>query len=142
MISKIAIALGAGFASALLFFIPLKGTTAAMILALLGPLPMMIAGLGYGAGVGFGAVAAGTVAIGLAIDPLLGLFFAASLGVPAFWLSHLAGRRRILVDPERGDTFSAPLYSSGQLLAWMATLAAASAMLAATQTGKRVRAGR
>ena len=131
MFFKAAIAIGAGLASALLFFIPVKGTTAAMALALLGPLPVMIAGLGFGPRVGLSAAAAGTLAIALALDPLLGLFFAASLGLPAFWLAHLAARTSDFVVPETGETLAAPAFSSGKLLAWIATLAAASAMLPA-----------
>src|SRR6478672_10182943 len=104
MFFKVAIAIGAGLASALLFFIPVKGTTAAMALALLGPLPIMIAGLGFGARVGFAAAAAGTLAISLALDPLLGAFFAASLGLPAFWLAALAGRTTQAVVTDTGET--------------------------------------
>src|SRR5438128_1491031 len=66
MLFKAAIAIGAGLASALLFFIPVKGTTVAMALALLGPLPIMIAGLGFGALIGLAAAAAGAFAISLA----------------------------------------------------------------------------
>jgi hypothetical protein len=131
MFFKAAIAIGAGLASALLFFIPVKGTTAAMALALLGPLPIMIAGLGFGAGVGLSAAAAGTIAISLALDPLLGIFFAASLGLPAFWLASLAARTVAVAHPETGAPVAIPVYSSGKLLAWTATLAAASAMLPA-----------
>jgi hypothetical protein len=131
MFFKVAIAIGAGLASALLFFIPVKGTTAAMVLALLGPLPIMIAGLGFGARVGFAAAAAGVIAISLALDPLLGAFFAASLGLPAFWLARLAAQTVEVADPQSGQPLTIPAYSTGKLLAWIATLSAASAMLPA-----------
>ncbi len=128
MLFRVSIAIGAGLASALLFFIPVKGTTIAMALALLGPLPVMIAGLGFGPRIGFAATAAGTLAISLAIAPLLGAFFAASLGLPAFWLARLAAQT---IEPTDLDTPAPSAYSSGKLLAWIAILSAASAMLPA-----------
>jgi len=130
MLFKASIAIGAGLASALLFFIPVKGTTIAMALALLGPLPVMIVGLGFGARIGFAATAAGTLAISLAIDPLLGTFFAASLGLPAFWLARLAAQQSA-TGADGAPSPVRPAYSSGKLLAWIATLSAASAMLPA-----------
>ena len=73
MLFKLAIAIGAGLASALLFFIPVKGTTIAMVLALVGPLPIMIAALGFGTAVGFAAGCVGTIAISIALHPLISL---------------------------------------------------------------------
>ena len=129
MFFKIAIAIGAGLASALLFFIPLKGTAFAMALAFLGPLPVMIAGLGFGPRVGFAAAAVGTLAIAATMDPLLGLFFAASLGLPAFWLAHIAGRVEEIEIPDTGETALVPALSPGKMLAWIATISAATAMM-------------
>ncbi len=129
MFFKVAIAIGAGLASALLFFIPVKGTTIAMLLAFAGPLPIMLAGLGFGAGVGFGAAAIGTLAISAALHPLLGLFFAISLGLPSFWLARLAARSEEVTDPQTGEIGHVPALSSGHLLAWVATIAAATALL-------------
>jgi hypothetical protein len=131
MLFKVSIAIGAGLASALLFFIPVKGTTIAMALALLGPLPVMIAGLGFGPRIGFAATAAGTIAISIAIDPLLGAFFAASLGLPAFWLARLAAQTIDVTDAGTPSGPATSAYSTGKLLAWIATLSAASAMLPA-----------
>jgi hypothetical protein len=102
-----------------------------MALALLGPLPIMIAGLGFGARVGFAAAAAGALAISLALDPLLGAFFAASLGLPAFWLARLAAQTVEVADPASPQALAIPAYSTGKLLAWIATVSAASAMLPA-----------
>lgn len=129
MFLKAAIALGAGLASALLFFIPVKGTTLAMALAFLGPLPIMIAGLGFGPLVGFAAAAIGTLAISLTLHALLGLFFFVSLGLPAFWLARLAARVEGVPHPDTGAEVSVPALSTGKLLAWIATISAATALL-------------
>ena len=129
MLFKIAIAIGAGLASALLFFIPVKGTTFAMVLALVGPLPIMIAALGFGTAVGFAAACIGTIAIAISLHPLISLFFALSLGIPAFWLAHVAARRHLVTLPDGSDTIEVPAYSSGQILTWIAVLAALTALV-------------
>lgn len=126
MLFNAAIAIGAGLASALLFYIPVKGTMAAMVLAFAGPLPIMIAGLGFGARIGFAAACVGTLAIALALHPLLALLFAASLGLPAFWLARLAARTQPL--PDHRDV-AVPAYGNGQMLAWIATIAALTALI-------------
>lgn len=129
MLFKLAIAIGAGLASALLFFIPAKGTTAAMLLAFVGPLPIMIAGLGFGARIGISAAIVGTLAIALALHPLLSLFFAASLGLPAFWLARIAARTQIVTVAGSEDLVEVPAYTTGQILAWIATISALTAIV-------------
>lgn len=129
MFQRIAIAVGAGLASALLFVVPAMGTPAAMALAFVGSLPIMIAGLGFGPTVGLSAAFAGTFIIALALHPLLALFFGATLGLPAFWLARLAvqSRRLMLAD----GSFSATqreFYPQGKLLAWMAALSGITAL--------------
>jgi hypothetical protein len=90
MLNRIGLALGAGLATALLFSVTAKGTTLAMGLAYLAPLPIMIAALGWGidAGVIACVVAAGVVA--LVVDPTSGLIFCLTVALPAASLATLA----------------------------------------------------
>ncbi|MDB5593203.1 MAG: conserved rane protein of unknown function [Hyphomicrobiales bacterium] len=128
MFQRIAIAIGAGLASALLFVVPAKGTPVAFALAFLGSLPIMIAGLGFGPVVGLSAAFAGTLVIGLALHPLLALFFAGTLGLPAFWLSRLASQARTIPAEGAADAVKLDWFPLGRLLAWIATISAATAL--------------
>ncbi len=129
MFFKAAIALGAGLASALLFFIPVKGTTAAMMLAFFGPLPIMIAGLGFGTISSVAATLAGAAALAVGLTPAFALFFVLTLGLPAALLSHLAARLRVVTLAESAETISIPAYSKGQMLAWVTVLSAMIALV-------------
>lgn len=87
LINRFGLPVGAGLASALLFLVTVKGTVVAMALAYLAPLPIMIATLGWGllSGAAAAAIAGGCVAI--AVDPLSGLLFAATVGLPNWALA-------------------------------------------------------
>ncbi|MDT2021507.1 hypothetical protein [Methylocella sp. CPCC 101449] len=126
MISRIAIAIGAGFAAALLFYIPVKGTALAMILAIFAALPIMIAGLSFSPAVAFGAAIAGSAALMLALDEIFAATFALTSALPAWWLTRLAWLAR---PAATGETGAGPdglvWYPLGQLLAWITALAAA-----------------
>ncbi len=129
MLFKAAIALGAGLASALLFFIPMKGTTAAMMLAFVGPLPIMIAGLGFGSVTSIAAIASGAAVLAVALTPALALFFVLTLSMPAALLAYLAARRCDVILEGSEETISIPLYSKGQMLGWVAVLSAMIALV-------------
>ena len=90
MLNRIAVALGAGIASALLFCVTVKGTTLAMALAYLAPLPIMISALGWGIEAdALASVVAGAVVAGV-IDPGSGLLFWLTVALPSALLSGLA----------------------------------------------------
>lgn len=105
----VAIAVGAGLASALLFSLAGQGTWIGRLLACLAPLPIMISMLGFGRAIGIGALAAAIVAV-VVLDPVFGnsiagistlgaalgagLGFAFMLGLPALWLAYLASMSR------------------------------------------------
>ena len=137
MLFKAAIALGAGLASALLFFIPVKGTTIAMLLAFVGPLPIMIAGLGFGTITSVAATLSGAAALAVALTPAFALFFILTLGLPAALLAHLAAARRNVAVGESDETISIPAYSKGQMLAWVATLSCLIALVPLTVMAMR-----
>lgn len=104
MISRIAIAIGAGLAAALLFYIPVKGSALAMILAIFAALPIMIAGLAFSPSVAFGAAFAGTAALLLALDEIFAATFALTAAFPAWWLTRLAWLARPAANGESGAT--------------------------------------
>jgi hypothetical protein len=86
----LAIAFGAGLASALLFATLASGSPLALILFYFAALPVLIAGLGWGHYAGAFAAAIGALALSLGLRPQLGLFFFLSVGLPAWILAFLA----------------------------------------------------
>ena len=103
-------AVGGGAASALLSIVTMQKTSLALALGCLAPLPIMLAGLSFGASVGLVAAVVGSLVIGgfelaqngaaahaeqagiVAVDVLV---YAVSLAVPAWWLARLASSIRM-----------------------------------------------
>lgn len=137
MFQQIIIAIGAGLASALLFFIPMKGTAYAMI-ALFSALPLMIAGLSFNPVLALLGAGAGSLALffGLTlvadVDALPALlfcgFFAATSALPAWHLTRLAWLGRPPFPGEAPASDGLVWYPIGHLVAWMAGMAAAAAI--------------
>ena len=125
MVQRILVMLGAGLAAAVLFVIPVKGTLLAMAIAFFAPLPIMIAALGFGHATGLGAGLFGALLIALFLHPLYALTFAATLALPSWWLSWLALQSRPALDSAAKPAIFYPL---GSLLAWIAVIAAATAL--------------
>jgi Predicted membrane protein (DUF2232) len=124
MMQRIGIAIGAGFAAALLFAVVAKGTLLAFLLACLAPLPIMIVALGWGLDMGaVAAASASVVAFGL-VDPLSAATFAASTALPAWILSFLSllPRERIFsrAAPAAGDSW----FPAGKIVAVAALIGA------------------
>jgi hypothetical protein len=90
MVNRIGVSIGAGLASALLFFVTAKGTALAMALAYLAPLPIMIAALGWGVLAGVGACGVACACVALAVEPLSALLFAAAVALPGWALASFA----------------------------------------------------
>lgn len=137
MFQQVIIAIGAGLASALLFFIPMKGTAYAMI-ALFSALPLMIAGLSFnpvlallGAGVGALALFFGlTLVADVDATPalLFSGFFVATSALPAWQLTRLAWLGRPPLPGERPASDGTVWYPIGNLVAWMVGMASAAAI--------------
>lgn len=118
-------ALGAGIAAALLFIIPIKGTMAAMMLAMFAPLPIMIAGLAFSPTTALLAAIAGVLGTAMMLHPLPAAVFAIWAALPAWWLTKLAWLAR---PPESGETASPDglvWYPGGRLVIWAAGFGAA-----------------
>jgi hypothetical protein len=117
MAQHIGIGIGAGLVSALLFGVLLKATPLAILLYLVAPLPILIVGLGWSHKAALWAAAAGSLALGLAIAPFMGLAFGAYIALPAWWLAYLTLLGR---ETPRGLEW----YPTGRLLGWIAATAA------------------
>src|SRR5260221_2044301 len=90
MITNILIALAAGCASALMFASIISGALISLLLFYLAPLPLMVAGLGWGPlGAAIGGIAAGT-GLGLLFGMPYLIAFVVTVALPAWWLGHLA----------------------------------------------------
>ena len=123
------VALGAGLASALLFAVSAKGTTAAALIAYFTALPIMIAALGFGHVSGLAAVALGTGAIAIGLGPLLAGFFALCFGFPAWWLAYLAMLARPAPAAAAGGAPVLVWYPIGRVVTWAAALAALAVLI-------------
>lgn len=126
---KLIIAIGAGVAAAILFIVPVKGTMAAMLLAIFTPLPIMIAGLAFSPTVAAMAAIAGIAATALILHPLPALVFGIWAAIPAWWLTRLAWLAR---PPETGETAGPDglvWFPPGRLLLWAAGFGATATLV-------------
>lgn len=127
---NILIAIAAGCAAGLMFASIISGALISLLLFYLAPLPLMVAALGWGpASALVGAVTAGA-GLGLAFGFAYFVAFVVTVGLPAFWLGHLA----LLAKPATADPASmngAPppspdaleWYPPGRLVLWIAVFA-------------------
>jgi len=114
MMQIVLIGLGAGTAAALLFASVVSGSTEAMLLVFLAPLPILIVALGWSHWAGL--IAAVTAAACLAVVgvDLLAAFLLA-IGLPAWWLGYLALLARPAAAPNGQEW-----YPIGRLVLWVA----------------------
>lgn len=125
MARNILIGIGAGLAAALLFAALISGTTLAFPLFILSPLPIAIAGLGFGTASGSVAAAVASAMIALYIGNIVGgiylILFAAPIAVAAHWIGL---SRPVPNSPDRREWF--PLSS---VLARLAIVVAAAIVI-------------
>ena len=140
MIAIILIALAAGCASALMFASIISGAPISLVLFYLAPLPLMVAGLGWGP---LGATIGG-IAAALGLGAIFGLpyciAFVITVALPAWWLGHLAllGRPLPATAPEGGSAPAAvqlEWYPIGRILLWIAGFAALTTIAAMLTLG-------
>ena len=132
MITTFLIALAAGAASALMFASLLTGALIAIPLFYFSPLPLMVAGLGWGPVVAsIGGIAAAT-GLGLLFGMSFLAVFVVTVALPAWWLSQLALRGRRIPGAAADGKPAAPAivewYPVGRLLLWIAGFAALTTM--------------
>lgn len=133
----ILIALAAGLASALMFASIASGALISLLLFYLAPLPLMMAALGWGSI----AAAIGGVVAAVGVGALFGLpymlAFAVTVGLPAWWLGHLALLARPVSDDPQLATMAPALdwYPVGRLLVWIAVFASITTIAAMLTLG-------
>ena len=115
----------AGLASALLFVVSAKGTTAAALIAYFTALPIIIAALGFGHLSGLAGVVLGGGAVALGLGPVLAVFFALCFALPGWWLAYLSQLAQPSAQPAvAGHAPALDWYPVGRLVVWAAALAA------------------
>ncbi len=127
--SILGIGAGAGFVSALLFAVITTANPFAILLYLVAPLPILLAALGWNHRAGLAATVTGASVLALAFAPAVGLVFAASIALPAWWFAYLA----LLARPNAEGTME--WYPLGRLLFWIASISAALTLVGAIMIG-------
>ena len=120
--SPIIIGLCAGLCSALLFAATGGGTgLPGLVLSQLTPLPLLIAGLGWGPVAVLSAGSAALVVVGLVVGAQFALVHAVAMALPAATICWLAHLRRPA--PATATPATLEWYPPGRLLAWIAVMA-------------------
>ena len=124
MRTQLIIGAGAGLISATLFASAATATPVGILLLYLTPLPLYLAGLGWGSAAALLAALVGTMLAGATLGPGIAVTFALAAGGPAAFFSHLA----LLSRPASAQPVaSGPLewYPPGRLVTWAALIAGA-----------------
>jgi hypothetical protein len=116
MTQIVLIGLAAGTAAALLFASLASGETAAMLLLLLAPLPILIVALGWSHWAGLIAAAAGAACLAVVGVEFLAAFLF-GVGLPAWWLGYLTMLARPAPSPDGHEW-----YPVGRLVLWAACI--------------------
>jgi hypothetical protein len=129
MITTLLIALAAGLASAMMFASIVSGALISVLLFYLAPLPLMVAGLGWGPlSAAVGGISAAT-GLGLMFGMPYLVAFVVTVAIPAWWLGHLCLLGRAVTEGGpalNGKPAIAPVmewYPVGRVLLWIAGFA-------------------
>lgn len=140
MIATLFIAIAAGCASALMFASLISGAMISLLLFWLAPLPLMMAGLGWGPL----TASVGGIAAALGLGAIFGLpyciTFVIMVALPAWWLGYLALLGRPIADPSPGSgpapaVVNLEWYPVGRILLWIAGFAVLTTMAALLTLG-------
>jgi Predicted membrane protein (DUF2232) len=128
MPTPLIIGAGSGLVSAALFASAATATALAGILFYLAPLPICLAGLGWGGAAALVSALAGTLVVSLVLGPATGSLFAFAIALPIAFLTYLALLSRPAVEaPGDGTAASGAAalewYPLGRLVAWAALIA-------------------
>jgi hypothetical protein len=115
---------GAGLVSAALFASAATGTALAGILFYLAPLPICLAGLGWGWTIAAVAALAGTLFAGIALGLGAGAIFGGAIALPITVLCYLALLSRPAAAAQSGQS-TLEWYPIGRLVGWAAIIAGA-----------------
>src|SRR5919204_3758401 len=123
MPTPLLIGAGSGLVSAALFASAATATALAGVLFYLAPLPLCLAGLGWGGTAALVAALTGTVVVAASLGPATAAIFALSIAAPMALLAHLALMSRPLATPQGQVAQALEWYPAGRLVAWAAIMA-------------------
>jgi Predicted membrane protein (DUF2232) len=112
---------GSGLIAAALFASAATATALAGILFYLAPLPLCLAGLGWGSFAALLAALTGTVVVAASLGPATAGVFALAIAGPTALLTHLALMSRPAAIPQSGGGME--WYPPGRLVGWAALMA-------------------
>jgi len=114
---------GSGLISAALFASAATATALAGVLFYLAPLPLCLAGLGWGGRAALVSALTGTVVIAASLGPATAAIFALSVAAPIALLTHLTLLSRPAATPQGKATGALEWYPAGRLVGWAALMA-------------------
>ena len=117
------IGVGSGLIAAVLFASAATATALAGVLFYLAPLPLCLAGLGWGTVTGLISALTATVVVALGLGPAAAAIFALSIAAPIAFLTHLALLSRPLPAAEGEPNAALEWYPPGRLVGWAALIA-------------------
>lgn len=114
---------GSGLIAAALFASAATATALAGVLFYLAPLPVCLAGLGWGGRAALLSALTGTVVIAAVLGVATAAVFAISIAAPSALLTHLALLSRPAVTPQGQQVAALEWYPPGRIVGWAALLA-------------------
>jgi predicted membrane protein DUF2232 len=114
---------GSGLIAAALFASAATATALAGVLFYLAPLPVCLAGLGWGGRAALLSAFTGTVVIAAALGVATAAVFAVSIAAPSALLTHLALLSRPAITPQGRQVAALEWYPPGRIVGWAALLA-------------------
>jgi len=123
MATFLLIGAGAGLVAAALFASAATATALAAILFYLAPLPICLAGLGWGTTAAAVSALTGTAVVAGALGLATGAIFALGVGGPMAVLCYLALLSRPTAAPQKAGTGGLEWYPVGHLVGWGAVMA-------------------
>jgi len=114
---------GSGLVAAALFASAATATALAGILFYLAPLPLCLAGLGWGSTAAIASALTGTLVVAAVLGPTTAAVFALALGVPIAALCYLALLSRPVATPQGEGSGAVEWYPPGRLVGWAAVIA-------------------
>lgn len=121
---------GAGLVSAALFASAAVSPSLAIILFYLAPLPLCLAGLGWGRSAAYVAALSSSIIIVLTLGPIVALLFAVVFAVPIAFLVRLILLSRAPTQPQDSKaSATVEWYPPGRVVGWAAVIAGVLAAL-------------
>lgn len=114
---------GSGLVSAALFASAATATALAGVLFYLAPLPLCLAGLGWGGMAALFSALTGTIVIAASLGPGTAAVFALSIAAPTALLTHLALLSRPAATPHGQVIGALEWYPPGRIVGWAALMA-------------------